>query len=153
MSWSVGSARMVRFDETHLGVTQEPGVAALLREYRLGGVFIALLILAGLFVWQNSVSFMPPYEELLARERGELVEGKDSATGFINLLKRNIAPADLMKVCIEQWNAHVSRMRRPSAARLAAMQQLIDAENQLEPQSRNPVRLYREFCEILKRRT
>jgi hypothetical protein len=152
IAWSVGSARMVRFDETHLGVTQEPGVAALLREYRLGGVFIALLVLAGLFVWQNSVSFMPPYEEQLARERAELVEGKDSATGFINLLKRNIVPADLMKVCIEQWNTHVSRMRRPSAAKLDAMQQLIDAENQLDPRSRNPVRMYREFCEILKRR-
>ncbi|MBK8000767.1 MAG: DUF4350 domain-containing protein [Verrucomicrobia bacterium] len=152
IAWSVGGAQKIRFDETHLGVTQEPGVAALLREYRLGGVFIALLVLAGLFVWQNSVSFMPPYEEQLARERAELVEGKDSATGFINLLKRNIVPADLMKVCIEQWNTHVSRMRRPSTARLDAMQQLIDAENQLDPRSRNPVRMYREFCEILKRR-
>lgn len=153
IAWSVGSSHDVLFDETHLGVTHEPGVASLLREYRLGGVFVVLLILAGLFVWQNSASFMPPHEDELARERSELVEGRDSASGFINLLKRNIHPADLMKVCIDQWNAHVSRTWRPSTTRLNAMQQLIDAENRRAPRDRNPVQMYRDFCEILKRRT
>ena len=76
-----------------------------------------------------------------------------TATGFINLLRRNIAPADLMKVCLEQWNAHFGHARKPSAARLAAMQQIIDVENALEPRHRSPVKTYQQFCEILKRRT
>ena len=96
---------------------------------------------------------MPPYDEQLALERGELVEGKDSTSGFINLLKRNIPPGDLMKVCLEQWNAHGANARKPSAAKLDAMQKLIDAENAVEPRERNPVQMYRSFCEILKRRT
>jgi hypothetical protein len=150
LAWLVGSARQVVFDETHLGVQESPGVVTLARKYRLGGVFAALVILAGLFIWRNAASFMPPYEEQLSRERGELVEGKDSAAGFINLLRRNIAPADLMKVSLEQWNAHFAHTRKPSEAKLEAMQKIIDAENALEPRQRNPVRTYREFCKILK---
>lgn len=150
LAWFVGPARRVIFDETHLGVREDPGVATLARKYRLGGVFAVLLILAGLFIWKNSASFMPPHEEQLARERGELVEGKDSAAGFINLLRRNIAPADLMKVCLEQWNAHFAHTRKPSEVKLEAMQRIIDAENAREPGQRNPVRIYRELSLILK---
>jgi len=153
LAWFVGPAREVVFDETHLGVQENPGVATLARKYRLGGVVAALLILAGLFIWKNSASFMPPYEEQLARERGEQVEGKDSAAGFINLLRRNIAPADLMKICLEHWNVHFAHARRPSPAKLEAMQGVIDAENLLEPRQRNPVATYRKLSEILSKRT
>ncbi len=153
LAWFVGPAREVIFDETHLGVQEDPGVATLARKYRLGGVFAALLILAGLFIWKNSASFLPPYKEQLAWERGELVEGKDSAAGFINLLRRNITPADLMKVCLEQWNAHFAHARKPSEAKLEAMQKIIDAENVLEPRQRNPVATYRKLSEILSKRT
>ena len=153
LAWFVGPAREVIFDETHLGVQENPGVATLARKYRLGGLFAALLILAGLFIWKNSVCFMPPYEEQLARERGDLVEGKDSAAGFINLLRRNIAPADLMKVCLEQWNAHFAHARKPSTTKLEAMQKVIDTENVLEPRQRNPIVTYRKLSEILSKRT
>jgi len=153
LAWFVGPAREVIFDETHLGVQESPGVATLARKYRLGGVLAALLILAGLFIWKNSASFMPPYEEQLARERGDLVEGKGSAAGFINLLRRNIAPGDLMKVCLEQWNAHFAHARKPSGAKLESMQKIIDAENVLEPRQRNPIATYRKLSEILSKRT
>ena len=151
LSWFVGSSRRVVFDETHLGVAIDPGLAALARKYRLHGAFAALLVLAALFIWKNTSSFMPPREEQLARERGELVEGRDSAAGFINLLRRNLPPALLMKICVEQWQTHVARLRKPAPARLEAMQKLIDAENALEPRQRNPVRTYREFCKILSK--
>jgi hypothetical protein len=152
LGWFLGPARAVIFEETHLGVQEDPGVMTLARKYRLGGMFLALALLGGLFIWRNSVSFMPPYEEQLARERGAQVEGKDSASGFINLLRRNIAPADLMKVCLEQWNAHSALTRKPSAAKLEAMQKIIDAENLLEPRQRDPVGTYRKFCDILSKR-
>jgi hypothetical protein len=152
LAWFVGPAREVIFDETHLGVKEEPGVATLARKYRLGGSFFALLVLAGLFIWRNTVRFMPPHAEELARERGDLIAGRDSASGFINLLRRNVAPVELMKVCLEQWNAHFAHTRKPSEARLAAMQKIIDAENQLEPNQRNPVATYRKLSEILSKR-
>jgi hypothetical protein len=151
LAWFLGPARAVIFEETHLGVQEDPGVVTLARKYRLGGMFLALAVLGGLFIWRNSVSFMPPYEEQVSRERGALVEGKDSASGFVNLLRRNIAPADLMKVCLEQWNAHSALGRRPSAGKLEAMQKIIDAENLLEPRQRDPVGTYQKFCSILKK--
>jgi hypothetical protein len=153
LSWLAGRSRRVVFDETHLGVAIDPGIAALARKYRLHGAFAALLVLAALFIWKNTSSFMPPREEQLARERGELVEGRDSSAGFINLLRRNLPPALLMKTCVEQWQTHVARLHKPAPARLEAMQKLIDAENALEPRQRNPVGTYRQFCEILRRKT
>lgn len=149
LAWFIGSARDVVFDETHLGVKLDSGVATLARKYHLEGFFIALLALAGLFIWKNSTHFMPPYDEQLARERGDQISGKDSAAGFVNLLRRNIRPVDLMKVCLEQWNAHVARSKKPPESRLQAMQKIIDAENALEPRQRDPVRMHRRLSEIL----
>jgi len=151
LSWLVGAGRSVVFDETHLGTTEEPGVATLARKYRLEPLFGALLLLTLLFLWKNSSSFMPPYEEQLAQEQGDVVEGRDSASAFVNLLRRNITPASLLRVCLEQWNAALAGMRKPPRAKLEAMQRLIDAQNALEPRDRNPVGTYREFCRILRK--
>jgi len=153
LSWLVGAGRSVVFDETHLGTSEQPGVATLGRKYRLQPLFGALLLLALLFLWKNATRFMPPYEEQLAQEQGDVVEGRDSASAFVNLLRRNITPASLLRVCLEQWNAALAGLRKPPRAKLEAMQRLIDAQNALEPRDRNPVGTYREFCQILKRKT
>lgn len=149
--WFIGPAREIVFDETHLGVKLDPGVATLARKYRLEGFFVALLALAGLFIWKNSVAFMPPDEAQLARERGDQITGKDSTAGFVNLLRRNIRPGDIMKVCLDQWNAHVARSRKPTEARLQEMQKIIDAENALDPRQRDSVRMYWKLCSALRK--
>jgi hypothetical protein len=151
LSWLVGPNQRVLFDETHLGTQTTPGIAALARQYRLHGFFAALLILAGLFLWKNGVSFIPPDEDQLAGERRDVIEGKDSAAGFVNLLRRNIAPADLMKVCLEQWNLHSANTRKPAQAKLEAMQRIIDEQNALEPKQRDPVGTYNKFQQILSK--
>ena len=152
LSWFVGRNHRVVFEEAHLGVSAEPGVAALARQYRLTGLFLAALVLAGLFVWKSSVSFLPRHAHEIAREESNEVVGRDSASGLSNLLTRHLPPAELMRTCLEQWNEHVSRHQRPSPARLEAMQNLINAENALPPTQRNPIRLYREFHRILSKR-
>lgn len=104
LAWYVGGARL--FDETHLGVSREPGIAALAREYRLGGIFVALLTLAGFHLAE--------LRELHAGLRRGACEGaRRNCRGqgvrqwfHQPAQKRNIPPADLMKVCLEQWNAH-----------------------------------------------
>ena len=148
IAWFIRPNTRVLFDETHLGTVQDPGVATLARQYRLGGCFLATLLLASLFVWRNAVSFLPPLESTQAGQI-QAETGRDSAAGFINLLRRSIPPVDLMTVCLNEWKEHGAWMRRPSAARLQAMQQIIDAENNLDARQRDPVRMYREFCRIL----
>jgi len=150
LSWLIGSGREVVFEETHLGTSEDPGVATLARKYRLQPLFAALLLLAALFIWKNAASFMPPCAEQLARERGEIVEGRDSAGAFVNLLRRSIAPANLLRVCLEQWNA--AALRKPPRAKLEEMQRIIDAQNALEPKNRNPLVTYREFCRVLSKK-
>jgi len=152
LTWFIGENQSVVFDETHLGVTSDPGIAALARKYRLHGFFAALLVLTALFLWKNATSFLPPHEEHIAGERDNIIVGKDSAAGFVNLLRRNIAPADLMKVCLEQWNAHSANTRKPPKAKLEAMQRIIDEQNALEPRQRDPVATYRRFHKILSKR-
>jgi hypothetical protein len=152
LAWFVGSSDQVIFEETHLGTSDDPGIAALARRYRLHGLAVALVVLAGLFIWHNAVPFVPPPEEQLAGESTHQVAGKDSAEGFIHLLRRNVAPVDLLKVCLEQWNLTTGG-RKPSLAKLQAMQQLVDEQNALDPRQRNPVQTYHRFCEILAQRT
>jgi hypothetical protein len=140
------------FEETHLGVNESPGVATLARKYSLQTFLGALFILAALFLWKNASHFMPPYEAQLATEQSEMVAGRDASAGFVNLLRRNISPDQLLRVCLEQWTAHVVRTRKHGQDQLAAMQQRIDLQNAVPPAQRNPVETYREFSRILRRK-
>jgi hypothetical protein len=149
LAWFVGPGRRVVFDEAHLGVREEPGIATLARKYRLHGLFVALLTLAALFVWKNSVSFLPPHEAETAPERGDLVAGKDVAAGFVNLLRRNIRSAELLAVCVGEWKKTCAR--GVPAAKLRAMQAAIDAENTRPAKERDPVAAYRKLSETLAR--
>lgn len=153
LSWFLGGRSRVIFDETHLGTSSNPGLAALARRYRLHGLAAALVVLAALFIWRNAVSFLPPPPEELSAEAAHEVPGKDSTEGFVNLLRRHIAPVNLLKVCLEQWKQSATGHRQPARVRLEAMQQLIDEQNTLEPRRRQPVHTYQRFCDILSKRT
>ncbi len=152
LAWSVGMASQVIFDETHLGTANDPGIAALARRYRLHGLGTALLVLAGLFIWRSSVPFLPPAEERLADEAAHQVAGKDAAEGFIHLLRRNVPPVDLLRVCLEQWNL-TAAARPPARWKIEAMQKIVDEQNALDPRRRDPVGTCRRFREILSQRT
>jgi len=60
LAWLVGAGTRAVFDETHLGVAENPGMAALARKYRLHGVAAVLLLLAVLHVWGSAASLLPP---------------------------------------------------------------------------------------------
>ena len=135
------------FDETHLGVEESSGVSALARKYRLHGLFAGLLLLAGLFVWKNGTSFMPPYED--GQRKQELVTGKDSASGFVNLLRRNLPAREILAVCLTEWKKSCSR-EQPKA-RLQQVQAIIDAENAKEPGDRKPIHTYRAIARVLSK--
>jgi Domain of unknown function (DUF4350) len=152
LAWMIGPSRRVIFDETHLGVRENPGIATLARQYGLQGLFSALLVLAGLFIWKQAVPFLPPFSTSESRAASTVVTGEEASAGFVNLLRRNVPPSEIMKVCVEQWNAHVAQPSRLSQDRLSRMQALIDEENQRPLRQRNPVRLYREFAGILSKK-
>jgi hypothetical protein len=114
LSWLIGPAKQVIFDETHLGVAEEPGVATLLRKYRLHGLLAALLALAALFVWRQSVPFVPATDE---HSDINHVAGRTAAAGFVNLLRRSIPANKLLAVCVAEWEKSFPRNSRLPAAR------------------------------------
>ena len=146
LSWLVGPSRRALFDETHLGVAQSSGVAALARQYRLHGLAAALLLLAGLFIWKSSTSFMPS-AETAGRTADEFVAGKESAAGFVNLLRRNLPAKELLAVCLVEWRKSFGHT--VARSKLERIQAVIDAENQLALKDRNPVGTYQAISRIL----
>lgn len=133
------------FDEEHLGVRNDPGIASLARKYRLHGVVAGVLLIALLFVWKNASRFIPPYCDE-ARD-GDVVLGKESAAGFTNLLRRSIKPADILPLCLAEWRK--SAPHRP--ADRARVEELA-AQEQVRPSTqRNPVATYQAIARTLTR--
>jgi hypothetical protein len=150
LSWLLGRSKSVVFDETHFGVTEKPGVMALARKYRLHGLMIGLIFLAGLFVWKNSSPFAPGSSTSSTGSWDQPVGGRDSTTGFIKILRRSVAAANLSTVCFEQWMVMHTRDR--SRAKLERMQTLVQAEQTRPPRERDPVRTYQQLARIWNER-
>jgi hypothetical protein len=146
LAWLIGPGAHVVFDEAHLGVTESESVAVLMRKYRLHGVIGGLLLLAFLFIWKNSFSLVPPHADLA---RSDHVAGKDATAGYVNLLRRNIAPREILNVCFNEWTKSLLQRGNFRIASVDQAQAVMDAERALPPGARNPVRAYQEICRVL----
>jgi hypothetical protein len=152
LAWLAGRNTTVLFDETHLGVLEAPGIAALVRKYRLHGLVIGLTLLAGLFVWKNTARFVPPYREDVVETRRDAVAGRDSAAGFVNLLRRGISPADVLSVCFAEWKKSRAHGRAGRSTRTERMAAIIAEEEAKMERERDPVESYRRVARILAER-
>ena len=132
---------------SHLGVTEQAGVAVLMRRYRLQWLVAGLVVLAGLFVWKNSSSLVPaPASE---QHDDDDVAGKDAAAGFVNLLRRSISSRDLLDVCFSEWKKSQPQSGRYSADRLAQAESIFQAESSLPSRERAPLQTYQRICAAL----
>lgn len=131
----LGNGREIVFDEQHLGVGDQDGVAALVRKYRLEGSLAVLLVAVALFMWSSATSFLPPRVERLE----DAVAGRDSQEGMATLLRRGIPEKDLLDTCFREWT------RSAPAARVA---QAVEAE--IAPRrEREPVDVYRAVQQVI----
>lgn len=142
LAWLVGPAQHAVFDEGHHGVVEASGVAGLMRKYRLGGVVGALVLLAGLFIWKNSLSLVPPPVETT---RTDYLPGKDAAAGFVNLLRRNIPPAEILDVCFEEWTKSLNRAASHTIAGVDRASEIMETRRE-----RDPVLAYQQISKALK---
>jgi len=147
LAWVVGSARQVVFDETHLGIQEEPGVAALARKYRLHGVAGVLAVLALLFIWRNATSLLPPQDTHTPRPFDGEVAGHDSASGFVNLLRRSVRPGQVFQTCYEQWRTVGGQKGRVPQARLDQAQLLAGSSLATD----DPVQAYQRMAALLQK--
>lgn len=135
----LGGNRKVIFDESHLGEVESGSIAGLARNYHLEGLLAALLGLAGLYLWKNSVSFLPPRE---TEQEEMLTFAKDASSGLANLLRRNIPSAELMRTCVAQWEHDRAAARYP-ASKVARVRAIANSGG-------DPGALYAEIGRILK---
>jgi len=146
LAWLVGPNRNVVFDEAHFGILDTSGVAALMRKYRLHGLAGGLILLAGLFVWKNSTSLVPPHTD---EKRENIVAGRDSAAGFVNLLRRSIAPRDLLAACFAEWKKSMARKGQVPTSRFQRAEAIFSTGNSFPHKDRNPIETYRKISETL----
>ena len=146
LAWVIGPNRTVIFDEAHLGVVEQPGMSALVRRYRLYWVVAALILLAGLFVWKNATSLVPARS---ADATEAYIEGRDSSSGFVNLLRRNIAAREILATCYSEWKKTAAQSGSYSVARLQKAEAAYNAENSKDAKERDAVEAYRAITGIL----
>lgn len=149
LAWTAGGADKVYFNETHLGVMVDPGVATLIRKYRLHGVAFVLVLLSGLFIWRNSLSLIPPDETLEAATAQ--VAGRDAGSGFLNLLHRSVPPRELLRVALLEWRRSARGLSGARADKVAQMEALVAADL-ADSKKFNPVQTYRDMVRLWKRR-
>lgn len=145
LAWLVGPAKTIVFDESHFGVVETSGVAGLMRKYRLYWLVGGLILLAALFIWKNSMSLVPPHED---EKPHEYLVGKEAASGFVNLLRRNISPARLLETCFAEWKKS-ALSAKCSPARIRQAEVVFTAENSLPVRERNLFRAYRDISAAL----
>ena len=144
LAWLAGTKPEIIFDETHLGVMERSGVAVLARRYKLHGTAVALLVLALLFLLKNSMSFVPRSR---AASDASPVLGRESAAGFQNLLRRSIAPRELLQTSLDEWHKASSQDGRQSASRRERIRAVVEDYNATEKP--NIVDTYRKIARIL----
>jgi hypothetical protein len=147
LAWLAGPANNIIFDEGRFGIVDRPGVAGLIRKYRLTTSVFTLILAAGLFIWKNAFSLLPAYPDEKTRN---YVPGKDAASGFDNLLRRGIPADQLLSTCFQEWKkSAAATTARYAPSRVAQAEAAFEAETTRPRNARNPVLAYETISRIL----
>jgi hypothetical protein len=151
LAWTVGQNSRIVFDETHLGIRRQPGVLSLIKKYRFQWFIFALGVLAVLFVWKNSVYFVPPRRDGYDRSERDVYVTRDSTHGLISLLRRNIPKRQILQICAREWRRAFQRNQRFAGSNSDAAKMVFEKINAHGVPSGDPVIGYRRMCSIISK--
>ncbi|HEX3444194.1 MAG TPA: hypothetical protein VHS80_05715 [Chthoniobacterales bacterium] len=141
LGWLFRKQTTVLFDETHFGLTENPGIVSLARRYGLESAFVVLLMLALFFIWANRYSLVP---KSVDRSAGNpIVPGQGGETVLVNLLRRSLPAKDLLSTSAELW-----RKGAHDAGKIRKLDQLLAG---LDPRS-SAVDRYNQLSQRLNER-
>ena len=147
LTWLVQPGNPIMFDESLKGIVEQPGMAGLARQYRLHGVFAALLVVVALFVWQQAAIFITPVREQKTAPYKQPAAGRDTSQGLVHLARQHIDTKTLLTICFKAWKTqaaqHVSQSRKDELEAMVA-------NCAADPKKEKQVKTYIDICELLK---
>ena len=137
------------FDETHFGIKKSFGVVYFVRKYRFHWFATGIVLLAVLFVWKNSVCFVPPHKDEHEGNEESFASDKDYTQGLISLLRRNIPKEKILKACVEEWEKSIEQDKMVSSDKLERIKEVVERKEPNAKKDKNPVNGYKTINEIL----
>ena len=150
LSWLIGNNKNIIFDEVHLGIVHKTKVIELAKRYKLHGFFFGLIILVVLYIWKNFSFFIPNEQSSIKTKNITL--GKDTSSGFVQLLEKSIPKEDISKICKNEWLKTDSARRDLSQDKLERIDAAIEFEEKLPDKKRNPIKTYSKIKKIILER-
>ncbi len=147
LSWLVGPADKIYFDESHFGIQNDTGIIDLAYKYRLHGMLLALIIVAGLYIWKNAAHFVPPADDDNGKSNGIKAE-RDHLDGLVSLLQRHVPVNDLVSTCISEWEKTAVKEKafvRPDQPSAEELESVADVRGK-------PFLIYNSICKKLMER-
>lgn len=144
LAWLLGEYGRIIFDEYHLGVSEQGGIMALARRFGLLPLIGVLLLLAGLYIWQQSIPLISAAGAGSADQAVGVTH--DSFSGLVNLLQRNIPANQLLKVCCQEWQKSFKRELQQDAALRKELSDAMTAQD-------DPVTRYQRIARLRAERT
>jgi len=151
LAWTIGESVTVIFDETHFGIFKHPGVMSLIKKYRFQWFIFTVAVLALLFIWKNSVYFVPPPKTSKTQAGGDFISDRDSTQGLISLLRRNIPTRHILQACIREWERTIQPEKRFGNDQLAKIKSAFKMIVERSPKFIDPVSGYRRISKIISK--
>lgn len=146
LAWMIPPSGRVTMDELHNGLVQRPGIAGLMRKYRLQGSVACAVVLVILMIWRHAAVFV--HRPVDQRNRGPREGIGSSVDGWTGLMRQHIRPQDLLRTGHRAWGGSAAAAR-VSQERMARTDQLVAASG-ADPHRYPPVATYRSICELLR---
>lgn len=149
LAWLVGTNASLVFDESHLGVVKSPGIASLVRNYRLHWFFLAVVLLFTLYVWKNAKPFIPYSAETRQETAYDYASEKDYTRGLISLLRRNVPTRQLLTTCLTEWKKSAPDIKRMTPDQLKRIEAQVASIDSGAKKQIDPVKTYRTISAIV----
>lgn len=150
--WMIGGKTRLVFDETLHGSVESGGAMKMIRRYRFHGFLIGLVILVALLAWRGDASLTPASEALESGlGSGGAVIGEETASGLERLLRRNIPPRRLLRVCVEVWRDTAGRRHRTGNESQRQAVEALLSEHERNPRQLSAAAAFQQIHRLLSR--
>ncbi len=147
LAWFSGKNRRMVFDDSHFGISKNPGIVGLAGKYGIHGIYFGLTVVALLFAWRSLTPFIPVSGKTGNEGKNVIQIEHDTARGLVSLIRRNIPPKRIVLASIREWQrTNIRKADTSQYKKLAAMAKDLEESKTAKE---NPVKLYHKVSKLL----